>query len=320
LVRDSEHLELCDSSGTGHDIARRCRELQPDVLILDETVTGDSAVRIARKLALERPLPTLLIVDEEDLERTEEERSLARTLRIYRLSRSRLESGQSVDLSYARTRLHLLASRAKEGKQTMSRADLQGVLDELLEEDADLAIGFEARELVAKPLNLIILAGGEGAAKHAAQVIRQVDRLMVPVLIALEEESSAIALLESTAQSRGIPFSRSTESAPIKRTTGILCATSERWVEVHGNTIVSMDGPSALDAGRVLGSAADGVDGLLVVLLPGASASARHVLSVLARRGIAAATSGGDVEVETTAILTETDLAWVLSHGVPRRV
>src|SRR5215204_1360852 len=62
ILDSSEMFELARCVDAADAVVTACRERRIDVLVLDEDIAGGDARRLAQRLALERPIPTLLLV------------------------------------------------------------------------------------------------------------------------------------------------------------------------------------------------------------------------------------------------------------------
>jgi DNA-binding NarL/FixJ family response regulator len=325
IVAELEHFELVGETETVAGLVAMTRTHRPDVLILDGSVPGGGVDRVARSLALERPLPILVIVDDENLAI---DRDTFRNLRIYRLDRQRLRRLDHVDRSFIRTRLNLLAARANEPKHTLPSSSLADVVLALREEEADAYVSPSARKLTADALDMVLLAGGRESVSVLGHVIPHVQAVHVPVLLALEHEheSSAVEPMREYAARTRLPIAELVESLPIRRMNGVMVTPPNRSVSLVGETV--RVGTGVLDLERLLRSMEMlGPSGLSVLLCEGTTNGARGLATAAQADGHTAVLSYYGTTVEavkstgyTATEVTPRELAWILGAAAPRRV
>src|SRR4051794_16942765 len=69
LLRTVPEIELLDAVGDGDSAVRRCRELSPDVVLMDLNMPGLPGLEAIRQIVRLDPAPAVLVltmVDEED--------------------------------------------------------------------------------------------------------------------------------------------------------------------------------------------------------------------------------------------------------------
>jgi chemotaxis response regulator CheB len=326
LLADVPHMELVGQAETGADAVQLARSQYPDVMVVDGGLVGVDAERIARTLALERPLPTLVLVEEGD----EEVEETFRSLRIYRLAKTRLRQLDEMNRSYVRTRLNLLAARASEAKRTLPAESLSAVIDALMEEEADALVSQAVRSLAQTPLDLIVLAGGANGAELLAGVLPSVTSTRVPILIALEADASAMEQLREMVTSTRLPIRPLESSTSLRRAGGILVALAEQAVTVTPEMLRT--GRGGLNLEQLLTSmGAVGRAGLSVLLAEGKTKGGAGLAAAERQDGLTAtlavhafadpaasgAAGGGG---RARPAMTQRELAWLLGAAVPRRV
>jgi chemotaxis response regulator CheB len=326
LLEDVPHMELVGQAATGDEAVQLARSQYPDVMVVDGDLVGVDAERIARTLALERPLPTLVLVEDTD----EEVEETFRSLRIYRLAKKRLRQLDEMNRSYVRTRLNLLAARASEAKRTLPAESLAAVIDALMEEEADALVSQAVRQLAQTPLDLVVLAGGETAVEILGGVLPSVVSTRVPVLLALEAEAQAMALLREMVTSSQLQIEPLESSTSLRRASGILVALGGQAVTVTPEMVRS--GRGTLNLEQLLTSMGSvGRAGLSVLLAEGktkgtaglaAAASQDGLTATLAVHAFADPAASGDMAGGRRGrpAMTQRELAWLLGAAVPRRV
>lgn len=318
LVGSAVSFEIVGQAAHADEVTEYVRATHPDVLVIDESLVGGDARQLATRLALERPLPTLLLVDEDGGTPT----SLERRLRLFRLTKRQLRSTNAVDQSFARTRLRLVASRGHDSRSTVPPGELQPVLSALRNDDTSRA-DTGARRLVAMPLDLAVLATDGSHMEAIQEVLTAMSTLIVPTLV-VSEDASVCQTLAGVAGYQQLPAAWVTEPTSIRRASGLLFVDPRRRVVVRpsGVWVSSLEqGPISMP--EVITSASTLEGSLLLV-----GASRRDVIL----RTVADASRAGanccflepppgaplsDNLVETT----REAVAWMLGAGmIPRRV
>jgi chemotaxis response regulator CheB len=326
LLQDVPHMELVGQPETGADAVQVARSQYPDVMVVDGDLAGVEAERIARTLALERPLPTLVLIEDAD----EEVEETFRSLRIYRLAKARLRQLDEMNRSYVRTRLNLLAARASEAKRTLPAESLAAVIDALMEEEADAVVSQAVRSLAQTPLDLVVLAGGASGVELLAGVLPSVTSTRVPILVALEAEASAMEELSEMVTSARLPLRPLERSTSLRRAGGILVALAEQAVTVTPEMLRT--GRGQLNLEQLLTSmGAVGRAGLSILLAEGKTKGGAGLAAAETQDGLTAtlathafvdpsvsgAVAGGR---RGRPAMTQRELAWLLGAAVPRRV
>jgi len=318
LVGSAEAFEIVGQAAHADEVTEYVRATHPDVLVIDEALVGGDARQLATRLALERPLPTLLLVDQDAGTPT----SLERRLRLFRLTKQQLRSTNTVDQSFARTRLRLVASRGHDSRSTVPPGELQPVLSALRNDDRKRA-DTGARRLVATPLDLAVIALDGTHMEAMQEVLTEVSTLIVPVLV-VSEDPSVCQTLASVASYQHLPAAWLTEPASIRRASGLLFVEPRRRVVVRPSGVwVSSLEQGPLSMPEVITSAST-LEGSLLL----AAASRRDVIvrtvADASRAGANACLLEPPPGAPTSDNLVETSreaLAWMLGAGViPRRV
>lgn len=291
----------------------------PDVLILDDAMPGFDAFKFAANLALERPLPTVLLTSDESPGKLEG--GLATPLRLVRVPHSLLEDSDGFGATHIRTKLRLAAARAREAKFTITRNKLTALLDELVDEEEDNArpgVG----GLVTNALDVIVLAGGRKALPALEEVLRGTRRLRVPVIVALDDVGKGDPL--DVPGRRGPPLRRLTSSVSVRRLFGLslVPANAQAWLEGEMLQIRVGDGVG-LDHRRLLESLAPLGRRVLAVKMSPGRTDIDLGLSKAAMSGVTTAVirNGGLETPESDVVQLRThELAWVLNNSIPHRV
>ena len=318
LVGSADAFEIVGQASHADEVTEFARSTHPDVLVIDDALVGGDAKQLATRLALERPLPTLLLVDDDA---GGAPTSLERRLRLFRLSKRQLRSTNTVDQSFARTRLRLVASRGHDSRTTVPPGELQSVLSALRSDDrrADTS----ARKLVATPLDLAVIALDSSHMEAMQEVLAEVSTLIVPALV-VSEHSSVCETLAAVAAHKHLPAAWLTEPTSIRRASGLLFVEPRRRVVVRPSGVwVSALEQGPLSLPEVITSAST-LEGSLLL----AAASHRDVImrtvADAAQAGANACLLEPPVTAPTTDNLVETSrdaLAWMLGAGmIPRRV
>ncbi|MEM6989207.1 MAG: hypothetical protein AAF721_01880 [Myxococcota bacterium] len=320
LVGAASAFKLVGHAAHVDEVTEQARTTHPDVLVLDHALMGGDAQRIVFALALERPLPTLLLVDDDDAAAQSNE--LERKLRLFRLSKRRLCSTDALDQSFARTRLHLVASRCRESKRTVPPHVLQPILESLRQHETTRA-DTGMRGLVASPLDLAIIALDATHVTAVQEAIASVASLIVPTLVVSEDQQVPALLAEAAAQ-RQLPVSWLTDPMMLRRATGLLLVNAARRVVVRPEGIwVAADGPRGLSLPEVITSAST-LEG--AVLLVAASHREGIVRTVADAASVGSSAClleppEGTAVSDTLLPMSRQSLAWILRSGmVPRRV
>jgi len=321
LLLESELFEVVARLSSADNLANRCRAICPDVLILDEGLAGADVHRLARTLTLERPLPTLLLVDEEqDLSEADDE--LLRILRVQHLAKRRLLATEPVGRASARTRLRLLATRSMEPKHTVPRGNLRDVVEELLAEEPLESDGPREPALrwALHPLDLVVLIVDLPHARDLAEVLPSIRASRLPVVMHVEDLGAGILLRRAAAKS-GLPVGELHQPTAVRRATGLLFAPAERKLWLDRDVLRLEDGPP--DPARLIDSLAS-AEGTVLPLLASDETPLRDALRRLARArhpaAFLAADGGARTPVPPPETLYPSDLVWLLRHAYPRRV
>lgn len=319
LVEGASAFEVVGRASTAAEVTQLARATRSQVLVLDEALLGTELQRVAFGLALERPVSTLLLVSD-DSATTDEQ--IERGLRLFRLAKRRLCSTDSFDRSFARTRLHLVASRARESKRTLPPGVLQPVLQSL-RADEYMRADTGTRGLVAAPLDLAVVAVDATHVSAVEEVVAQVGSFIVPTLV-VSEDPTVVPAIAAAAERRRIPATIMVDSVGIRRASGLLLVESTRRATIRPDGVsIGSVGRRALSVAEVVSSAAS-LEG--DVLLVGATARpvVLEMLSLAAAAGshVSALEPGGEATLGSGVIATtRKSLAWVLRSGVvPRRV
>ena len=317
-LEESTHFTVAARVDSGLDVARVCDELKPDVLILDELLVGSDARRIASKLALERPLPTLLLVEGSGRETDD----LAERLRLYELSKRSLHSSESIARSYTRTRLHLLATRAGEAKRTAPSHALAGMLDELREEEAhDPPLPSAPHRIARAPLDLILLVVGDVALEPLARLFGGLAGMRVPLLVAPDTAASPEVLDEAVQALPGAPQLLEA-AAPLRSLSGLLVASANRRL-LLGDDIVLV-GPNlggGLDIAELIMSLAGLNEAGLVAAVPPLAKVTRNAIASVHATGTHALMIGpADPLASHVPTATLEDFGQLLRASTPRRI
>ena len=303
LAGETGHFEVVHETADVRGVVPLCRRLRPDVVVLDSQLSP-ATERLAFELAVERPLPVLLLVDGSE----EAPAGGNDTIRLFRLPKQRLYADDPVGQRFARTRLTLLAAAAKEPKRTVGADGLRDLLDELYDEvDAPPDVA----ALVERPLDLIVLAAASGTVRTLEAIARMIQAVRVPVLLAADPRIDPRDVETALGPLARTPLA---EPKALRRLDGVqTLATSIRFQIADRDRLAT--GPGPLDPEALIDSmAALGETGLTIAIGDELEPAARRLEAL---GGNAAFVGEANLDLVQ---LTPTEVAWVLGRALPRRV
>lgn len=318
LMESLAQFEIVGFVEAGDEVASAARRHRPDVLVLDEALAGTGTLRLARRLAQERPLPTLLLVEDVAAISERDER-MFRQLRMHPMPKAGLRLGDAASLSFARTRLMLLASRAKEPKATLDKGAMSGILTELRAEAKESGIGSRTEDLARSPRDVIVVAGAREAETSTAQLLRRVGSTRVPVLVTVDGLPDSVP--GTAVWTRALE-----DGVKLRRATGIYLAPAAADVFLGSDLIACEFGIGrSRSPARVIESATQlGSRALVVSLSPG-DPDLTLALDRVTRGGgatgwLADADGSAAPRMPTGSVpLTMIELVWLLQQTAPHR-
>jgi len=323
ILEASDMFELAHCVETADQVVEACRALRIDVLVLDEDIAGADARKLAHRLALERPIPTLLLV--EDLGTTADQDELARRLRLYRLNKHRLDPSDTVAHKLISSRLNLLAARSREARATITRRELEDVLEELREEDRLAEDERPLEDLLEQPLELVLVGGTVAQCERLAGIVPALQGSRIPVIVAVEGAEGHKRLRERIADRR-ILVPETDRSVSIRKLNGSLIVVSDRRAVVSREAVlVGLQLDPGLLLGETLASMTTlGPVGLVVVTTPLVD-PVRSAIPQLAHAGcriiiVDEKLREAVVDGAVVPCMTAEQVGWLLGNATPRRV
>lgn len=318
-------FEIVSRVRSADELADVVHATLPDVFVVESTVTGADVHRTLAQISAGRPFRALVLVDDE---RQAQRNTQTRGAALAYLPKATLLQAGLAAKSHVSRCLSELAARDDLGRQTIPTELLietverrQGLAGELGIRDAVTTLG-------TWPLDLILLVGGVGNEKLLASLVRNIDDLPVPVVVAMRPYASLDA---STWRSARVLVRRLDAEVELRSAEGFLVAPRHGQVRLSPSAIRVTPGLQPFSVGELIRSTGALQSGALTILLSdketeGANAliaamNAGAVGAVLdpaaceRAEGVQAALSlGGEL-----ASLSVKELRWLLANAVPRR-
>lgn len=325
ILDSSEMFELARCVDAADAVVTACRERRIDVLVLDEDIAGGDARRLAQRLALERPIPTLLLV--RDVAMSLDQDEIDRRLRLFRLGKHQVQRNDSVSQKLISSRLNLLAARSREARATITRRELEDVLEELREEENELPVHRPGQQLLEHPLEVVLIGGTVDQIEVLAHIVRSVQGSRIPIIVAIEGQDGHAKLRAAVADHR-VRLKEIDRAASIRKLDGTIVVTSDRRAVVSSESLlVGLQLDPGLNLTETLGSmVALGHSGCVVATTPIVDA-VQQTFPTLSEAGcrvliVEDSRRGGELSIGSVVVpcVGAADLGWLLGNALPKRI
>lgn len=319
-------FEIVAEAASGSELEVILTDEYPDVVIVDTAVSGRDVQSFLLEAGGGRPVPALAL---EDTETPAKRRRKSRKWKIHRLGKDVLRKTDLLSQNQVWARLLALADQvtAVRHTQTASR------LDEMIKAERIRARHSGQRPeivtLATWPLDLIVLAGGVGADQQLAQIFAELPTLRVPVMVAIDGSAKLDTRVFHIAK---VPVDLLSKTTSLRRSNGLIVCPVTGQVSVSSEDILiePTDAPFSA-AATVTSAGALGSCVLIVQLSDDKTDVAQATATVINGGGLViavepdecAAPDGPIAAVEwdhTSTVVTVEELAWLLTHAVPRRI
>jgi len=328
LLAECVDFEVIAAANAPEEAVEFSRTLSPDMLIIDDPLTDGRGIEIANELLLERAMPTMLMADKF----TAPIPAWLKKAGISVLSRDIVRSDQENTRAHVRTRLQLLGARCCQRRRTQTAGTLHEALTRLRARTHGIEVSPELRALYEKPLDLMVLMGGEGSCQRFRDLLAIAGHPRIPILAAIADpriDSPVTGLADSNKLA-----SRVENTVALRDLNGLWALGPTEHVEyVEGLLQYDENSENGLDLDRLAQSLGALGEHCLIVMLGGNTAQCVNGLRQAVRDGVRLAVINPEdapgesmqcarILIEArlaTAQITTEDLAAVMRNVIPRR-
>ncbi len=298
----------------------------PDLIVVDEDIATDGNIAGAiGSVCAGRPLPALVLVaTETPLHRTSQGQD-----RLSYLGKDVLVHGGLAGSSQVFARLVATAGMVRTRRRTQTANSLMEAIrrERVKHRHADQRP--EVTTLASWPLDLVVLAGGEGSGEVLEVLVERLPVLPVPVLVAVPGKELPTARVWAKSK---VPMLVLDTRISLRRANGFIVVPAGGEGRIGDDEIVVTPGEGGVDAILdTIGSAGRLRSGGFTLLLSGEDTElAMALASPVNEGGIAAvvdpdqtnAPAAGQAAIEWGLValqLTIDEVCWILSRTIPRR-
>ena len=278
-LADIGDFEIVGEAANCGDALAYSHRLAPDLMIVDDALGEGRGRDVVAGLARERAIPTMLMVDGDELVANI---GAVDSTQVSILPRSVVGRGDATARAHVRTRLRLLAARCSRVGKTGGTDGGPDAVTFVQSPAATSRVDDSVDRLVAEPLELIVLLGGGGSTQAMSAMLPKLRRLAVPTLVAIAERDSE-NLVEVVSKGGHVRASLLDGPCDLRDLDGLSVLAPRTHAMVYPESIETR--PQELSLDRLAGSTSSLGSAVLVVVL-----SARQEDCVC---GVAAAQEAG---------------------------
>jgi chemotaxis response regulator CheB len=328
MLEELGHFDITGITHTAEELTSLCHAVFPDLIVIDEDVAPYNVEAVLGEARAGRPVPCVVLgIPKPERPKKRRANVRASSTNLLWLDRQALVGSNEGPRTQLQTRLLMLAAELTSAKRTQTNRSLQDAIRMVRVRARHTDARPEVVTLGTTPLNLVLLAGDRSSVQPIAKILSQVGSLRVPVVLALRDlNADDRVALEAAAR---VPLTWLSESARIRRTSGLIAATGDLTVTPE---LLAVKADQTVDIARVVSSMSSLAEAGLTILLSDEATDGAYALdAVRDARGFSAVldpdacpsrtAADAALKAETAGLVVSLDeIAWLVIHAVPRRV